>query len=346
MFRSRRSLINNAAKRAGLFGTIVVACLMPSCASPTQTIAGATGRSGLSCVAEAHCLAIVQLRSDRVALLSYNQDRQSVISSARTGASTVQPAVVPSLSCFSASMCLGAYGGITVAKIGRGVTWDVNADSVPISGVSCGSPSTCEGVDIGGRAASFRDGKWSKWYPVTSGRDLQAVSCWSSDACVAVGGGGMAFRHSGANWTSDGFVDPAGADTRIGDTLTGVSCVDGSFCMAVDQMGRYVVLQSGVWSIPKSVHGLMGVRPGASSRALMENLWLSVSCDGRITCHVAVADISRGSSPEKSNVLAFQSGEWKSDQVVDGGRPIWSISCWKSNCLAGDGSGKIVSVGG
>ena len=95
--------------------------------------------------------------------------------------------------------------------------------------------------------------------------------------------------------------------------------------MATDHAGRYVLLRSAAWSIPKIGPELMGVKNSASSQASVVDLWLSVWCESRTTCHVAVAGVGQGSNAIQPNIATFQSGTWNSHEVVESGAPIWSI---------------------
>jgi hypothetical protein len=75
--------------------------------------------------------------------------------------------------------------------------------------------------------------------------EIDAVSC-AGDACLAAGNSSLVFSVRRTTWS--GPTAPDGAST-----ITALSCVTSSTCVAVDDNGDALTAGAGVWSAPQSV---------------------------------------------------------------------------------------------
>ena len=117
--------------------------------------------------------------------------------------------------------------------------------------VSCRSPVFCAVVN---GPEVFNGRSWRQaGQPLT---DPRSVSCSSRKFCVVVGGGrrGKAefSTYNGHSWSAPVRTDP-------GQTLVSVSCPVDSFCIAVDQAGKVVVINGSSAARPTTVDHQAGL---------------------------------------------------------------------------------------
>ncbi len=173
------------------------------------------------------------------------------------GANTTE---LQGVSCFSASLC-AADGYTTSSGVGtlgegwNGTSWAIEqipepagASTADLFGVSCPAATTCEvagQVALPADANVLADGwngtSWTLQAPVqpigATSNSFSAVSCVSASDCEAAGSYydaagsqvSLAEVWSGTSWKIQATPSPAQGSTS---TLTGVSCVSGSFCEA------------------------------------------------------------------------------------------------------------------
>ncbi len=129
---------------------------------------------------------------------------------------------VPSLSCPTASFCMGVGTESTAAGTnGMSVpphdgSWSAPvileprsaSASAQLGAVSGPSASSCTAVDAGGRALEYVGGRWLPPIAVDPGGDLSAVSCLATDSL------GHEITWDGKGWSLPATVDQVGSSAQ------------------------------------------------------------------------------------------------------------------------------------
>jgi len=192
-----------------------------------------------------------------------------------------QGATLGAVSCVSAARCvaMGQYyptrGGSLFFLSWNGTAFTRMKAALPsdvpaLGGVSCASAANCSAVAVSGAGESFTSfaehwngREWSalgvKWPKGTANPVLSAVSCLVRGGCVGVGAftttpHSVIFRpaaasYNGRAWTGVKLPAPAAGQSS---TLSSVSCVSATDCVAVGQVGPVSGLTSsalvGFWN--------------------------------------------------------------------------------------------------
>jgi hypothetical protein len=185
--------------------------------------------------------------------------------------------------CATASRCM-AVGGAS-AESWNGSAWKalhVPAPALSLNSVSCISASACVAVgtaaDIGSFAMSWNGTAWLA-HRVNKRDQLSGVSCTLASRCLAAGSAvapavtweALAASWNGTSWRQRGTGAPPGA------SLSDVSCVSASDCMAVGSLAERWNGTS--WRITKSPGGQVttvsckGTDCLAVGRSLVAEAW-------------------------------------------------------------------------
>jgi hypothetical protein len=268
-------------------------------------------------------------------------------------------AAVKSVSCTSARFCeaVGAVqaGGVgAVAEVWRGRSWRAQKITGPVTiltGVSCATPTFCEAV--GGGFASPGAMVWngSAWKPQPvanpapgSSVGLNGVSCVSARFCDAGGvfdtaltatdPRALAEAWNGHAWALQKVIRPPGATTN---TLSSVSCVSASFCMAVG--GRGDTTGGGLTLVERwnGTRWRIQHTPNPTSQFAPKGGGLfSVSCVSVSFCE-AIGVGANGTFAEKWDGTA-----WKLQTRPGFAVSPQAVSCSATDfCMAVDGGGRV-----
>ncbi len=194
---------------------------------------------------------------------------------------------------------------MTLSPPSNGSNW-VSMSSVAsssINSVSCFSSTSCIGVDSNGDSylGSFSDSTWNWQMYQTGIKDqLNSVSC-APAFCMAVGvSGTYGYTDNGKQWNLSGS-----SSISIANTLTSVSCVSSTFCVAVDATGYVWYFNGSIWQgWTGSAWAISGFQQVDSYSALN-----SISCRSSAFC-VAV--------DAKGYVWYFNGSTWQG----------WTGSAW------------------
>jgi len=191
--------------------------------------------------------------------------------------------------------------------------------------ISCVSATFCLATLTQGSFATWNGTSWSSLQtivPPPSNIDFwysnwaMFVSCTSLAFCVVAAGPDV-FMWNGSTW-SDEILDSGYY------SITSVSCVTTTFCMAVDQLGNEFTWNGSTWSAPLDVDSA--------------NILDSVSCPSTSFC--AAVD-------QEGNALTFDGSAWSTPESIDPGVLIDSISCVSATfCMAGDYGGNTLDWNG
>jgi hypothetical protein len=190
--------------------------------------------SGVSCPSSSLCVAA-------------DEAGRVLVSSRGWAASEVDAGnALKSVSCSAATACVAVDGaGNAVgseAPDAGAAFWHRRAidRGEALIAVSCAPGGACVAVDGAGDALAsgdpgFAGATWSTT-PFDAAR-LQAISCDGAGLCVAVDDRGVA-------WASDDAIAAppvwSASSADSGRSLTGVSCLAGGACLAIDGEGRFV----------------------------------------------------------------------------------------------------------
>jgi hypothetical protein len=171
------------------------------------------------------------------------------------------------VSCPSATFCLATDSQGEYLKW-NGKRWTAPSSRYPFSygfsrglvAVSCPSATFCVAVDEAGHEIFFTGTAiWQHWADVVGGA-FTSVACpttWSF--CVAVDATGYE-----VTFTDVGSKLAWSAPKKLDDVaLTSVACASSNFCIAVDDLGRYLTYSDGTWQSP--VGGLPAAPPNSIS---------------------------------------------------------------------------------
>jgi hypothetical protein len=227
------------------------------------------------------------------------------------------PARLESVFCYSSSFCVGVGEGEAVTYDGSswGGATKLGAEA---GNVACASPSFCMSVGYTHEDAIEYDGaSWGS--PVAIGGRIASLSCPTSGSCVAVDDTGRALAFDGESWSAPEVVDGV-------IPLRSVSCPTESFCMAIDEAGQALGRVAGVWQAPAKVD---------SASTLT-----SISCAASSFCAAVDRD---------GNAFMYENGSWSERHKIDEfeggqGMPLSSISCPSTtSCVAVDEWGRILT---
>jgi hypothetical protein len=222
---------------------------------------------------------------------------------------------VEGVSCYSGSFCVGVGEGEAVTYDGS--SWSAATKiGIGADDVACGSQTSCVATSYDSKTAvSYQGGSWSA--PVALGGLIESVSCPPSTSCVAVDDNGRALTFDGESWSP-----PQSVDGVI--PLKSVSCPSDSFCMAVDEAGRALDRVDGVWGAPWKID--------------YEDSLRSVSCASSSFCSA----VDWG-----GNAFIYENGAWGGGVKIDEGEggqglALKSVSCPSTTyCVAVDEWGSI-----
>jgi hypothetical protein len=294
---------------------------------------------GVSCTGSLNCMAVggngePGLGGNSKALAeSWNGSKWSVV----PGPSYSQLALT-AVSCGGPSNCM-AVGSVASDGASPGVieSWNGSSWSFPpfsngssghlsneLAGVSCSGPSFCVAVGAGDESTELIMWNGSTWSFLPSsvlGR-LNGVSCSGPTSCMAVGSGFTAQDQLAGPlveiWNGSTWSVISNADSLPNDTLTGVSCISSSACIAV---GSQVESWNGsVWSLVPT--------PALSTIDLR-----GVSCTSRSAC-IAVGQGSTG-----TEVASWNGSTWSVIPSKNRGRGsiLAGVSCTGPIFCAGVG---------
>jgi len=220
--------------------------------------AGATSSvlSGVSCPSASGCIAVgsyVNSAGSRMTLAeAWNGTNWSI----QTTLNPTANSVLSSVSCTAANACTAVGASVnssgaeaTLAESWDGNTWSIQQSPTPpggatFSGVSCVG-ATCTAV--GGTSQNTplaeqwtTSGGWVIPAAAPAGGGVfSSVSCTGASACYAVGSSGrgaLAEQWNGTTWTIQSTPNPLPAGIwNGGSSLSGVSCLSTTNCVAVGQ---------------------------------------------------------------------------------------------------------------
>ena len=238
--------------------------------SPLPAAAIGGGLAGVSCSSATNCFAVGDYTqtSRKTLIVRRNGRKWSVIASPNPKGAT--SSLLSGVSCPTATTCFAAGTSNNRALLERwnGKTWTVVSGPQPsgvrnsrLSGVSCPNAATCFAVgtfrDVEGPQKTLIE-RWNGtgWtivaHPKLTGgnRYLYGVSCATATSCFAVGthsvtGGGelscepeldcsastLIEQWNGRHWEL--VASPNGKFPAFQSSLTGVSCVSATSCVAV-----------------------------------------------------------------------------------------------------------------
>lgn len=143
------------------------------------------------------------------------------------------------VSCVSVNFC------VAVDQLGNAFTFNGRTWSKPtaldpgfsasMEAVSCPATTFCAAIDAGGHEYTFNGGTWSAPATIDTAGTPQAISCTTSRFCLMADLSGNVAIFNGATWSTASNVDPV---STPGTGLTGVSCPDAAYCVAVDWEGN------------------------------------------------------------------------------------------------------------
>ena len=291
---------------------------------------------------------------------------------------SVQPSANPTgtqlslsgVSCPSATACIavGSYSnsaGLTVplAEGLNGTSWSIQStpsptgvQSILLSGVSCGSATTCTAVGfLNNGGGSFIDTPrvllayyWNgtNWTaqsmpsPPANAFLINGVSCSSATACTAVGsyidstGGNVALteRWNGTSWSIQSSPNPPG-----GGWFNAVSCTSATTCMAVgyseNSQYHFVPLaerwNGTSWSIQTTP------LPGGAEQGDLND----VSCSSDTAC-TAVGGLGIGADSSGPLVESWDGTDWsiQTTAKLPNPRSLNGVSCTSATACTAVGS--------
>ncbi len=221
-----------------------------------------------------------------------------------------------SIACVSASSCVVGSFANQVSTY-NGTTWTTQAVFAPTTLgvlVSCAlstcvaDSSTSQGVSA---VAPFTT--WSTAGQLDAPSQINGLSCFaaaSSAACIAVDNDGFSIAISLGAGGVPSYAE-ASSTFDAPHTLTSVTCVSATYCIASDAAGETVTYNSGTWSAPLPVTtiplGIREVRCGAASK-----LSQSLRCAAVVGNYLA---------------FAFASATARWSPVTSASTPTFAVSC-------------------
>ena len=234
-------------------------------ATPDRSATANGSLVGVSCVSATYCLAVggdSASGADEAVVQRWDGASWSMVTDAPSAA--LHPEL-SSVSCLSTSFCVAvgaSFAGTEVpfTELWNGSAW-VIADTPVIGGavqtlfstVSCALSTMCEaaGYQDDGSSSGNLVEQWngSAWAvqaapePSPPGLGLPAgIDCFGPTSCVLGGqasqglgsGPTMVLTYNGATWRLGNTPQP-GRQSSLADSIHGVSCVAGFFCLAVGE---------------------------------------------------------------------------------------------------------------
>jgi hypothetical protein len=143
------------------------------------------------------------------------------------------------VSCVTSTFC------VAVDQLGNAFTYNGKTWSKPtaldpgfaqaMDSVSCPTETFCAAIDEAGHEYTFNGTSWTTPATIDTAGVPQTISCTTSHFCLMGDLSGNVVTFNGATWSGTSDVDP-GATPGTG--LTGVSCTDAAYCVAVDWEGN------------------------------------------------------------------------------------------------------------
>ncbi len=233
--------------------------------TPDRSASANGSLSGVSCVSPTFCLAVggdAASGTDETVVERWDGTSWTLVTDAPS--STLQPEL-NGVSCFSTSFCaaVGAsFAGTEVpfTELWNGTAWTVaatpsvsGATQTLLSTVSCALPTMCEaaGYQDNGSSSGNLVEQWngSAWAlqsapnpPSPALGSPESVDCFGPTSCVLGGqadlglgsGPTMVLTYDGTAW-SLGTTPQPGSHSPLADSIHGVSCSAGFFCVAVGE---------------------------------------------------------------------------------------------------------------
>ncbi len=237
--------------------------------SPTST----TPLSGnydsvMACASSSMCW-LVDTNGNGTEWTGSSWSAKTTIDSSIGSATVSATAVIPSMFCPSASLCLVTYGVLTsnstyqnTSVYWNGSTWTspvtLSDTTGAVTSLSCapGTSGPCWAVDSAGNGIKWASSSWAtSTTTVDPGEDLSAISCASSSSCFVLAGNNNlhAIEWNGSSWQSP---TSTGAGLEGGSIFpTGLSCPTSSFCMGVTSGGS-AIEWDGTWGNYQQVDGI------------------------------------------------------------------------------------------
>jgi hypothetical protein len=167
------------------------------------------------------------------------------------------------LDCFASGSCWWNRVSLEQAdSVSHTARWDgsrwVDVGPDHLSAIDCGSDDRCVGLSDGATLVWQADA-WTT-VAATGTPEVWTLACSQLTSCVGIGPGGT-YRWNGTTWSS---VAPA-----LPGTLTGVSCVGPTFCLAINSAGAAHRFNGTTWTaVPGGAPAdLTGYRGGGPSCA-------------------------------------------------------------------------------
>jgi hypothetical protein len=208
------------------------------------------------------------------------------------------------------------------------------APSEGLDGVSCASSQLCVAVGQGSSVLSSIDpaggeDAWMGWAvpsPTLGGQPLVDVSCPAVTFCAAVDNGfSLLSSSSPAGGTTAWTVTPVGSPTT---TVTGLSCVAGSFCAATSEAGTVVIWTDPAAEGKPQLREVLTPYPGLSG--------ISCPSSGLCVATGTLGDVFSSTNP------AGGARTWKKADV-DRHTRLTGVSCPSvSLCVATDAAGQVL----
>jgi hypothetical protein len=270
--------------------------------TPAQSSNGVRAfMSGVSCVSTSFCEAVgYSATGPGAAAWEWNGTSWA--------AQTVPGSGLNSVSCPSATFCLGVAGdGETDSWNGSAWSQSAAIPSFTANSVSCTSTTSCEaiGSDSTGtqQAAAWNGTAWSLQATPSpadgSDIDLKGVSCLAANDCTAVGWYfqnttfdqlTLAEHWNGSAWTVQATPTPKGSTVNV---LQGVWCSSADFCAAVgDQQNSSTLADLTLVQVWNGTSWTTQSSPNRTTKDL--DVLNSVWCDAGDNCTAAGIGADRG----------------------------------------------------
>jgi hypothetical protein len=234
------------------------------------------------------------------------------LTAVRRGVPVVLPLVA--VICVCAAAFLLAPAGARAASF----TWSsptlVNARTSAIPSVSCATATLCVAVS-GGDVYTSTAPSQNQWTAATidASAPLVLVSCWDGSQCVAIDAAGYVFwsqnpAGGAGTWVRSRYTIDNPAWQVGGGEITGLSCGDEGWCVAVDDRGSVLTEDQtpiGAWHTAEYVDGY-----GLAAVSCTPTFCLAANPGGSLF-------VSK----------ATQGGVWASSTSAQAGHGISSVSC-------------------
>ncbi len=196
------------------------------------SLSGQPSLTAVSCTTAVFCLAV-------------DNDGQYYLwsgvtwSAARDGGQAPKDLAFNSVSCASSTMCVMTdnTGHVIVWQGNKVAGFFVTRPNSAINGASCPSEKFCVFGDSLGNGVLFNQGFPATWKSATIDPvAISEVSCTQTIYCVAIDDSGVTLSVLNGVWSA-----PGATGTTPLTSGTAISCVDGPWCMALDQTSQVSV---------------------------------------------------------------------------------------------------------